>query len=574
MFRRADTSLEWLESELKGALRPFDKSKPESPLLPVQSVAPAPGGEPDAKNGATGSESGASSFECATPRSIRWAMGLDNSIISASASRSPQQRLLAVRRAEREKYEKRSAEIWRVRAAVKAEFASGSGGNSKEVGDDGSKDSKDSKLRDRVGSLLKLVEKDVRRTNQEDPFFRSQNVKETLTRILLAWGCAPTSGALGYRQGMNELLAVCLCVVKNDAAAQKEDAQGEGAQDSAEHSTADAPGSAWNEVCSTGSVEADTYGLFKRLMLRMAPLYHTARGQGTGTGSADLQTPLDKAVRRVHHVLLRRLDPELYFALERVGVLPQLYMIRWVRLLFAREAPQPQLLLLLDYLLESADGFVARVEFLCLALTVAMRKPLLAMQNNSGLVLAAILRKQSVVRAAALLRVAKALEGDKTLSKPAAKMLIFNSPVQNHGGRTVGAPASERLGGGRDGKSRARSARPAMEGYILGVKSETLYWCVLDGAQMAWYSDPGRTQTVARTWLDGCTIEQDSEQQGRFQILGSPNGARDRQIIRLEVSSLEERQAWLTQLRRAVEFGDVARAGSGVTNSIWRQCFM
>lgn len=62
-------------------------------------------------------------------------------------------------------------------------------------------------LRDR--EMKELIKADVVRTCQEFPYFRLQTTKDTLQQVLYLWNAEHD---LGYKQGMNELLAVILVV--------------------------------------------------------------------------------------------------------------------------------------------------------------------------------------------------------------------------------------------------------------------------------------------------------------------------------------------------------------------------
>ena len=57
-------------------------------------------------------------------------------------------------------------------------------------------------------------------------------------------------------------------------------------------------------------------------------------------------------------------DPLVYGCLERGQVLPQLYLLRWIRVLFAREFAMDEVLFLWDALMPSA---LALLDGLCLA---------------------------------------------------------------------------------------------------------------------------------------------------------------------------------------------------------------
>jgi Rab-GTPase-TBC domain len=58
--------------------------------------------------------------------------------------------------------------------------------------------------------MKELIKQDVVRTNQEFAYFKKQSTKDMLTSLLYLWG--KTYPAYGYKQGMNEILAIVLIV--------------------------------------------------------------------------------------------------------------------------------------------------------------------------------------------------------------------------------------------------------------------------------------------------------------------------------------------------------------------------
>jgi hypothetical protein len=86
-------------------------------------------------------------------------------------------------------------------------------------------------------------------------------------------------------------------------------------------------------------------------------------GSGSGSGSGEGGTLLARKINHIHDTLLRRADPAVHAALEAAGALPQLFLLRWLRLLFAREFPPSQALQVWDHLFAHAAELNRQVGF-------------------------------------------------------------------------------------------------------------------------------------------------------------------------------------------------------------------
>ena len=155
--------------------------------------------------------------------------------------------------------------------------------------------------------------------------------------VLLTWAHAHPEP--GYRQGMHEVLAPLVLALEEsgDAAAL----------------VVLPPENALHALLDDAKyLEADVYALFDALMADVAPLY------ATGGSSA---TPVLALCERVQGAALRAADPELAAHLNARGgktdVLPQVYMLPWLRLLFGRQFPVGSVLVLWDAFFSTArDG--------------------------------------------------------------------------------------------------------------------------------------------------------------------------------------------------------------------------
>lgn len=100
-------------------------------------------------------------------------------------------------------------------------------------------------------------------------------------------------------------------------------------------------------VLSRDHVEHDTYSLFNVLMTNMLSWYDPnlsvpaplASSNGFGnTNASTLIQPIVAKCSRIHD-LLKKVDFELWKRMEELKIEPQIYGIRWLRLLLSREFP-------------------------------------------------------------------------------------------------------------------------------------------------------------------------------------------------------------------------------------------
>jgi len=183
-------------------------------------------------------------------------------------------------------------------------------------------------------------------------YFQSAAVRETMVNVLFVY--ARSHPDISYRQGMHELLAPLVFVLNNDREA---------------YSSAKAGGKEEldkvvpEELFPEEWVEHDTYALFETLMEAVGPWYITSKPTVTVKGCDSNGTPWSRpqdsasgnkvvdSLNYIQDVLLRRHDPTLCARLEKLEIFPQIYGIRWLRLLFGREFNLADTLELWDALL-------------------------------------------------------------------------------------------------------------------------------------------------------------------------------------------------------------------------------
>ena len=224
------------------------------------------------------------------------------------------------------------------------------------------------------GELRKLIKQDVVRTFPEVDFFQSHMVRETLVNILFVFArCHPE---IGYRQvkndlvelvgfyslefqGMHELLAPLYFVVSGDCDTYSAMAGPDNLSDEAKAVTAELAKTVHKDIFSLKSSEADTFSLFEALMEAVGSWFistQSVHSMGVGYEGKPWSRPQDKTtgnklvdnLNYIQDVLLKRHDPALFARLEKLEIFPQIYGIRWLRLLFGREFVFRDTLLLWD----------------------------------------------------------------------------------------------------------------------------------------------------------------------------------------------------------------------------------
>ena len=165
--------------------------------------------------------------------------------------------------------------------------------------------------------LKEIIWKDCERVFADDEWFRRREVQVCLKDVLFCWCKKVGFGDLEqveYRQGMHEIAAVVMVAVQRSLGIPDEKFR--------------------HETIIRSEVEAITYYAFKSLMNSIKFLYS--------------RTPNDLILnesRRVYDCLKIE-SPILYKHLIDLKIEPQIFCIRWLRLLFAREFTLDQTLII------------------------------------------------------------------------------------------------------------------------------------------------------------------------------------------------------------------------------------
>ncbi|UNI14333.1 hypothetical protein JDV02_000970 [Purpureocillium takamizusanense] len=165
----------------------------------------------------------------------------------------------------------------------------------------------------------------------------------------------------GYRQGMHELLAPIVHVVQQDAVSRSATTTEAFDEEMLDHLDAD-------------FVEHDAYILFSRLMERAKAFYEIK--DAPDQGHAEQRSTIVERSKYIHEACLQRVDQELANHLQNIEILPQIFLIRWIRLLFSREFPFDQFLALWDTVF-AIDPSLDLIDLICCAMLIRIRWQLL-----------------------------------------------------------------------------------------------------------------------------------------------------------------------------------------------------
>ncbi|XP_077364325.1 TBC1 domain family member 5 isoform X2 [Festucalex cinctus] len=224
--------------------------------------------------------------------------------------------------------------------------------------------------------LKGMIKQDVLRTFPEIRYFQDDDVRTKLTDILFCY--ARENEQLLYKQGMHELLAPIVFVLHCDHQAFRH---------ASETAT---PSEEMKCLLNPLYLEHDAYALFSLLMETAEPWFscyerEVRRGKEEMLTSIPFARPQDSGpsvaivtkVNRIQDQLVKKHDVELHMHLNRLEIAPQIYGIRWVRLLFGREFPLQDLLVVWDALF--ADSITLDlVDYVFVAMLLYIRDALIA----------------------------------------------------------------------------------------------------------------------------------------------------------------------------------------------------
>jgi len=255
--------------------------------------------------------------------------------------------------------------------------------------------------------LARTVGLDLERLHPGDAFFASRAVQGALRGVLMVW--ALRHPAVSYRQGMHEVAAVLFAVLHADACGSRDAADTARAPSHSQpqckpssHTLAlcSQPESVSGDdvdagagACDARYLEHDAAALFAAVMAG-ADADLEAPGLGLSlyyedapladAGGVQRQAPVHASLARIW-ASLAAVDAQLHGHLSSLGVEPQLFLLKWLRLLFGREFHFDDVIVVWDALIAAtADGFDAGrrpgecIEAMACAMILYLRENLLA----------------------------------------------------------------------------------------------------------------------------------------------------------------------------------------------------
>lgn len=186
--------------------------------------------------------------------------------------------------------------------------------------------------------ILEQIDRDVKRTHPDIPFFSAKSNQESLRRILIIY--SRLNPSVRYVQGMNEVLAPLFYVLSNDP-----------------------------DASNSASAEADTFFCFVELISGFKNNYC----KHLDNSRVGIRSTLSKLSQ-----LLKKHDEELWRHMEVITkVYPQYYAFRWITLLLTMEFSFNVCIHIWDAILGDPEGPPDTLLRICCAMLILVRKRLL-----------------------------------------------------------------------------------------------------------------------------------------------------------------------------------------------------
>ncbi|KAK7547034.1 rab-GTPase-TBC domain-containing protein [Phyllosticta citricarpa] len=223
-------------------------------------------------------------------------------------------------------------------------------------------------------SLRAEIFQDVERCMPDNTYFRQPETQKMMLDILFIF--CKLNPEVGYRQGMHEVLAPILWVVERDAIDPRQ------------------KGAVWKgqgkdlmlELYNMRYIEHDTFTLFGLVMQNAKEFYEPSKTDQSS------DSPMLQKCRHIFEKLLPKADLELAAHLEQLQIAPQMFLMRWMRLLYGREFAFDDVLPMWD-LIFAIDPSLEIMDYVCIAMLLRIRWTLL--ESDDNMCIATLLRYPS-----------------------------------------------------------------------------------------------------------------------------------------------------------------------------------
>lgn len=208
----------------------------------------------------------------------------------------------------------------------------------------------------------------------DNTYFRQPETQKMMLDILFIF--CKLNPEVGYRQGMHEVLAPILWVVERDAIDPRQ------------------KGAVWKgqgkdlmlELYNMRYIEHDTFTLFGLVMQNAKVFYEPSKTDQSS------DSPMLQKCRHIFEKLLPKADPDLAAHLDQLQVAPQMFLMRWMRLLYGREFAFDDVLPMWD-LIFAIDPSLEIMNYVCIAMLLRIRWTLL--ESDDNMCIATLLRYPS-----------------------------------------------------------------------------------------------------------------------------------------------------------------------------------
>jgi TBC1 domain family protein 5 len=205
----------------------------------------------------------------------------------------------------------------------------------------------------------------------DSTYFRQPTTQDMMLDILFIF--CKLNPDIGYRQGMHEILAPILWVVERDAlksGAAETQASGDRGTD------------LLVDLIDSQFIEHDSFTLYSLVMHPAKTFYAPAES----SSRSSKESPMLIRSSYIFEKLLPRVDPQLAAHLTKLEIVPQIFLLRWIRLLFGREFPLDEVLDMWDALF-AIDPSLELVNTISIAMLLRIRWQLLNADTNMAFTL-------------------------------------------------------------------------------------------------------------------------------------------------------------------------------------------